>query len=402
MLAVELTIPSGEKTVICTCYRVSALGVPNHDRIVHNIRSMFGRRRPPKVHIIGDFNIGHIDWDNLTTSVPIEGRFVDSFCELGLRQLIREPTHILGNILDLLLTNSESYIDKVIVHDSGYLCQSDHFAISFSIKVRVDLKKARKRSVYNFKKGDLDGLNTALRQTNWNSIINCPDNGWERFKAHLFFLVDMFIPTITIKYDSKQAPWFDSEAYCAWRKKEQCRTKYNRTKSLSDGLKYALARKTFKQVLAQKKRDNMVDSEDTNIITKKFWSYVKAVSKSSRIPDCLKRGDIIRHEQIDQANLFNDFFCDQFSDPSSYDIDIDSTDDSRFHINFDHLMIRKLLKDVNSNKAQGPSGIHGTILKKCAVGLAYPLSRLFHLSYITGKLPEDGKMANVVPVHKKR
>ena len=80
MLAVELTLPSGEKTIICTCYRVNALGDVNHKRIVSNIRSMFGRRRPPKVHIIGDFNIGHIDWCNLTTSVPIEGKFVDSFC----------------------------------------------------------------------------------------------------------------------------------------------------------------------------------------------------------------------------------------------------------------------------------------------------------------------------------
>ena len=64
-------------------------------------------------------------------------------------------------------------------------------------------------------------------------------------------------------------------------------------------------------------------------------------------------------------------------------------------------MIRKLLKNVNSNKAQGPSGIHGTILKKCAIGLAYPLSLLFKLSYNTGKIPEDWKMANVVPIHKK-
>ena len=97
---------------------------------------------------------------------------------------MREPTHIEGNILDLLLTNSESYIDNVIVHERDYFCKSDHFAISFSIKVRVDLKKALKRSVYNFKKGDIDGLNLALRQTNWNAIINCPDRGWDRFKAH--------------------------------------------------------------------------------------------------------------------------------------------------------------------------------------------------------------------------
>ena len=60
-----------------------------------------------------------------------------------------------------------------------------------------------------------------------------------------------------------------------------------------------------------------------------------------------------------------------------------------------------MLSQVNSNKAQGPDGIHGRILKNCAVGLALPLSRLFKLSYNSGYIPLEWKMANVVPVHKK-
>ena len=56
---------------------------------------------------------------------------------------------------------------------------------------------------------------------------------------------------------------------------------------------------------------------------------------------------------------------------------------------------------MNSNKACGPDGIHGKILKHCAAGLAHPLSMLFRLSYNSGSLPRDWKVANVVPVHKK-
>ncbi len=41
------------------------------------------------------------------------------------------------------------------------------------------------------------------------------------------------------------------------------------------------------------------------------------------------------------------------------------------------------------------------ILKNCAVGLAYPLSIIFKVSYNTGCIPGEWKMANVVPVHKK-
>ena len=46
--------------------------------------------------------------------------------------------------------------------------------------------------------------------------------------------------------------------------------------------------------------------------------------------------------------------------------------DTRFDIDFDHGTIRKLLANINFNKTYGPDGIHGKILKYCAVRLAYP------------------------------
>ena len=92
---------------------------------------------------------------------------------------------------------------------------------------------------------------------------------------------------------------------------------------------------------------------------------------------------------------------DQFSEASVYDIDIDFSDDHLNDIEFNYCKIYKLLKNVNSNKASGPDGIHGKVLKSCAGSLAYPLSLLFRLSYNTGHIPSEWKMANVVPVHKK-
>ena len=60
-----------------------------------------------------------------------------------------------------------------------------------------------------------------------------------------------------------------------------------------------------------------------------------------------------------------------------------------------------MLAKINSNKAGGPDAIYGKILKNCAVSLAYPLSILFRISYNTGCIPREWKLANVVPVHKK-
>ena len=61
----------------------------------------------------------------------------------------------------------------------------------------------------------------------------------------------------------------------------------------------------------------------------------------------------------------------------------------------------QVLKNIDINKSQGPDGINGAILKHCVPSLAFPLSILLNISYNSGQLRPDWKLANVVPVHKK-
>ena len=75
--------------------------------------------------------------------------------------------------------------------------------------------------------------------------------------------------------------------------------------------------------------------------------------------------------------------------------------DHNFDIEFSESRISNLLASINSNKACGPDGIHGKIFKNCADNLAVPLSIIFKVSYNSGIIPMDWKVANVVPVYKK-
>ena len=59
------------------------------------------------------------------------------------------------------------------------------------------------------------------------------------------------------------------------------------------------------------------------------------------------------------------------------------------------------IDNLDINKAQGPDAISGAVLKNCSKTLAYPLSILFTLTYNTGCIPQEWKLANVVPVFKK-
>ena len=123
------------------------------------------------------------------------------------------------------------------------------------------------------------------------------------------------------------------------------------------------------------------------------------IVNTSRIPETVNYGNRFRNDPGEQAELFNQFFADQFSTPSLYDIDIDFRDD--IEVNISQKSVFLLLKNINSSKAKGPDGIHGKILKNCATSLAYPLSLIFNTSFKTGAIPAEWKIANVVPVFKK-
>ena len=352
---------------------------------------------------MGDFNLSNVKWpyaDNAHYITPTEKLFIDCFDDFGLSQCVCEPTHVKGNTLDLLLTNSPGLISNLNISKNQAICNSDHYKISFKCKANVKLKKPPKRKIYNFKRANWDALNRDLCQVNWNAKLDStePELAWASFKSTLLSLVKIHIPTITIK-NHFQPPWFDSDVHHAYLKKERAHSKKN--KSELDGITFSKYRKKFKDLAAEKMRDSMYNTDDPALITKKFWGHVKSKSKTHRIPDTMHYKERFRNNNTDKANLFNTFFYEQFSQASNYDIDLDWSHDDTFEINFCHSRIRELLVKVNSNKTCGPDGIHGKILKNCAVSLARPLSIMFKISYNVGYVPMEWKMAHVVPVHKK-
>ena len=415
ILAIELTI-DGNKFVFCTVYRVGNLGEPNHDSIMSSLKTFYKIRNPRKIFVVGDFNLKGISWPLSEDNEPTNGTeklFVDSFYELGLEQCNTEPTHIKGRTLDLLLTNCKDLILNRSISCDKDLCKSDHYLVTFDIKTNITYSKQPKRKILNFKKANWGALRNDLENIHWNAVLDYlePELGWYVFKKILLSYVYKHIPVISVK-SSFSAPWFDSECYEAYRDKERAHKKFKQainnvnddisnTNRLQCEINFKHKRYQFKNMCNQKTRDNLYNEDDSELITKKFWSHVKSTSKSCRLPETIHYNNRFRNKASEKASLFNCYFYEQFSCPSNYNIDIDWSSDSNFDIDFCHNRVKKLLANINPNKACGPDGIHGQILKNCADSIASPLSLLFKISYNTGCLPKEWKLANVVPVHKK-
>ena len=49
----------------------------------------------------------------------------------------------------------------------------------------------------------------------------------------------------------------------------------------------------------------------------------------------------------------------------------------------------------------GPDNLGGQVLKSCAQSIALPLQLIFNLSFKSGSIPSEFKLAHIVPIHKK-
>ena len=127
------------------------------------------------------------------------------------------------------------------------------------------------------------------------------------------------------------------------------------------------------------------------------------LSQTLSLVDCLKLCILTIRSVINRLKRQNSLtiiFMNNFLVDQTITL-IDFSNDKVFDIDFNRNRVHKHLSNIYSHKASGPDGIHCKILKNCSESLAYPLSLILKVSYNTGSLPKEWKLANVVPIHKK-
>ena len=109
-------------------------------------------------------NLDTVNWLTNSTSNNVHSSFTNLFNELGLSQLIHEPTHKCGKTLDILLSDFPHKIDSLNVKSPGTYVNSDHSPIIFSFRTYVKRAKIASRSICNFKRANWPQLNRILEK----------------------------------------------------------------------------------------------------------------------------------------------------------------------------------------------------------------------------------------------
>ncbi len=90
--------------------------------------------RKAVIVFVGDFNAHHREWLESVSPTDFHGRTAPDFANVsGCSQLVAGPTHLVGNSLDLVLTDVP---EIVMVTDMAPLGTSDHSAISIQLNLR--------------------------------------------------------------------------------------------------------------------------------------------------------------------------------------------------------------------------------------------------------------------------
>ena len=273
-------------------------------------------------------NLPKIDWSTGAGTSTLEKIFVNGFAECGMIQCLNEASHTKNSILGLVLSKNADHIKNVKIASDSLYCFSDHYPITFDVMVNCTRRELPKRTMYNYNRADWSSMISELRAIDWESQIDRlePDLAWNKFKNILFEILDKHVPKSTVKMEFR-SPWFDSECFQKCKEKEKLHKKFKSNRTVLNELKFRTCRKEFKNLVKAKMRANL-DDQNRNNLTKKFWSYVKSTSKSTRIPELVYLKGKTSSDSKTKADMFNEFFYKQFSEASEYDINISFDTDS--------------------------------------------------------------------------
>ena len=127
----------------------------HHREIINTLQKLLRKKRLKKFFLVGDLNLPSINWHTNLSTNNLEQMFLNEFIRLGLIQCVHAPTHIKNNILDIILTNSDDYISNLEILCDHEACKSDHYAVTFEIKLKIKQKIHLKTKNFNFKQANL-------------------------------------------------------------------------------------------------------------------------------------------------------------------------------------------------------------------------------------------------------
>ena len=414
---IEIQSKSNKNTIIGVIYRPNTAPMADVDIFSATISDILDTINKENKYgiLMGDMNI---DLLKFGSQVRTED-YLDSLFSHGFVPTITKPTRIgrsSATLIDHIYTNNiSSYtLSGIIITDVA-----DHFGTFFSIKNKSEPTRNKYSQTRFYTEHNLSKFKSYLDGTDFKNILQmeCPNEAFNYFTMKYKAAFEVAFPLKSIKVNKKyikREPWFTSGLLSSSRTRAKLLSKKLRDPTENNINLFKIYNNIFNKAKRSMKMNYYNDIIQKNKFNmKKKWSILRNIigkqnDKSNFPPEFTIDGQLITNKS-NIANAFNDYFS-KIGLETSENVPSTSTNYTEYLPNpILHSMfidpvtssdVTYTVTKLKSKMSYGHDEISTKLLKQTITNIIDPITHIMNRSFITGIVPDQMKIAKVIPIFK--
>jgi len=412
---IEIVHENNKNVIVGSIYRPPGNSLASFNDTLFKILSNLNKHK--HIYIAGDFNL-----DLLKSNLhPATEMVLNTFMTYQMLPTIRKPTRVTSysaTLIDNIYTNCSS-----LCTNSMIICTdiSDHMPVLITCRTgKVKSPECKPVPVRVINESNMRLFNEALENTDWSKVIhychlNSPDLAYKEFINDFNLLYDYCFPVKTLRVSRKSPkhPWMTKLLIKSCNKKSRLYKKMIKNPSDKNTQVFTQYRNKLKSLLRSAERSYYNDKfMQCKQDLKSTWKLVRTLLNQpdkKQIPNVfIKDGTNIEgHSNI--ANEFNTYFTN-ISSTLLAKIPASNKDfhhylksappDSLFFHPCTPAEIINTCNELQQKQSVGYDNISSSVIKNSISNLAYILAELVNCSMSNGIVPDELKIAKVVPIYK--
>ena len=401
-----IKLNKNESLLIGVVYRSPSSAMENNENLLKLMQAAMATNCQ-YINICGDFNLPMVDW-SINRSLEAEGSYSSEFLnlaeELSLFQHVHSNTRYRGtqkSCLDLVFSNEEGMISEV--RELPPIAKSDHICQQWDLIVGETLFKNTSEARLNFKRARWQDLKADLSEFECES--DRPSVMYDEYVSHIKRAKNRHIPKCRPRSNRHRLPWMRSpkikkQKTVQW---QRCK-RYKQTESAMDYDAFKMERNKLGDLIRTAKiryEQNLIGDLKHN--PKLYHGHCRRTLKTKQgVTNVVNGEGVLTETEEATAESLNSYYHSVFTrDDGLLTPDFpDRTEKRISDVVFTVENIEERLQQINPNKATGPDGIEGRLLKECAAQMAPTLHGIYRKSLDEGEVPMVWKEAEIVPIHK--
>ena len=366
-------------------------------------------------YIMGDFNIDLLKFQSHEKTK----HFIESMLTTEYLPVITKPTRVTDHsatLLDHIYSNNKSlnYTSGIVITDVA-----DHFGTFYVSRKKAHVTVSNIKYIRQMKAENFIHFKQILAATDFSPVLacDCPNEAYNKFICVYDNAFNIALPTKRIKLLRKyikREPWMTQGLLNSSLNKSQLLRIKIKKPTENNIKKYKYFCKMFTKLKRLTKSKYYTDIFYMNISNvKRTWQILREVL--NRQPNHNKQNELFvignseTNNKQDIANGFNTFFAnigktinDKIIQPPEVYSDFLNGNypiNCFFQPTHEEEVI-KVAQNLKTKTSQGFDNLSTCIIQKTMKEVAAPLTHIFNQSFLLGVVPDQMKIAKIVPVFK--